>query len=215
MREFVALLLGYLLGSVLPADLLARARRIDIRAVGTRNPGTSNALAELGVVPGLITAVYDVSVGVVAMIVAWRLGLAEPWIYLAGLLALLGHVFPVFSRFRGGQGMAASAGMVIFGTAIALVRGWLTVLGILMLAVLAVGVLAGTRRGNIVGIVVVPLLALELAARASDWQFVAFMTGLCVWIVAVQVAMVRAERPWLGGPLGKLAARAFGGRERV
>lgn len=193
MRIAIALLIGYLLGSVLPADIFARVRGVDIRAVGTRNPGATNALRELGRGPGLLTAAYDMSVGLVAMSVATALGLETGWVYLAGLSAVVGHIFPVFFGFRGGQGMAASTGMLLYGMGVALGNGWLTMPGLLVLAMLGLAVLTITRSASVVGVFAVPVLAVEILAVGADWRFTAFMLVLCAHIWAVQVGMVRSQ----------------------
>lgn len=193
MRVLLALFIGYLLGSVLPADLFGRAYGVDIRAVGTRNPGTTNALQQLGLVPGLITGLYDTSVGLVSMYVASLLGLSPGWAYLAGIAAVVGHCFPVFFGFRGGQGMAAATGMLVNGMSVALAHSWLSAFGIGLLAVLAVAVFALTRSATVVGVIVTPLLELELLLARPDWRFMAFMTALAGLIWATQVGLARSE----------------------
>lgn len=207
MRQVLALTLGYLLGSVLPADLLARSRGVDIRAVGTRNPGATNALEQLGLVPGLIAGAYDVSVGLVSMYVAWRLGLSTGWIYLAGMAAVVGHVLPVFFRFRGGQGMAAATGMLVYELLVSLARGQLTWIGIATLWVVAATVFVLFRSATIVGVLVVPVLEVELLLSRPDWQFLIFMTGLAGLIWVVQLSIARQQhlfrladpvRQWVG-----------------
>ena len=194
MRELLALSIAYLLGSVLPADLLARAQGVDIRAVGTRNPGATNALEQLGLVPGLIAGAYDVSVGLASMYVAARLGLPTGWIYLAGLAAVVGHIFPVFFGFRGGQGMAAATGMLVYEMWVALTRDQLSWVGIGMLGVLAVVVFVLSRSASVVGALVVPVLELEVFLSGADWQFVTFMTALAGIIWVVQLSIVRQNR---------------------
>jgi glycerol-3-phosphate acyltransferase PlsY len=194
MREVLALFIGYLLGSVLPADLLGRSRGIDIRGIGTRNPGTTNALRELGLVPGVITGAYDVSVGLVSMYVASSLGLALGWTYLAGVAAIVGHLYPVFFGFHGGQGMAAATGILVYEMGVALANGWLTVFGIGVLAALAIAVFALTRSATVVGVVVAPLLALEILLAGPGWEFAAFMTALAGFIWATQLSIALHER---------------------
>ncbi len=193
MREALALVIGYLLGSVLPADLFARARGVDIRAVGTRNPGATNALQQLGVVPGLLTAAYDLSVGVLAMYVAARLGLPAVWQYLAGVSAILGHVFPVFFRFRGGQGMAATTGLLLYQMGVGLAQGWLTPAVLAALATVGLVVFGLTRSATMVGVVCAPLLVAGLALSRPDPLYLAFVTGLAGWIWLVQVDLMRRQ----------------------
>lgn len=191
MRETLVLVIGYLLGSVLPADLLARRRGVDIRAVGTRNPGATNALHELGVVPGLLVGAYDASVGLVAMYVAHALGLSHGWMYAAAVAAIVGHRFPIFFRFRGGQGMAATTGVLVFELGIALTRGWLSVFDLALLAVGAAVVFVLTRSATLVGVITVPLLIAETILGPADRQFAAFLTLLALYIWVVQIGIAR------------------------
>ena len=193
MKIVAALGIAYLLGSVLPADLLARARGVDIRAVGTRNPGATNALHELGLLPGLVTAAYDMSVGLVSMYVASALGLASGWVYVAGLTAILGHNYPLFAGFRGGQGMAAATGMLLYCIGLALYRGWLAPAGLGLLVLTGAIVFALTRSATVVGVVTPPLLVAAVLFGRPDWQFAAFASVLAAFVWTTQVGIARHE----------------------
>jgi glycerol-3-phosphate acyltransferase PlsY len=192
-REALALLIGYLLGSVLPADLLARARGVDIRAVGTRNPGATNAIGELGAASGVITLAYDASVGLVAMYVAWLLGLTPGWGYLAAIAAIVGHCYPVFFHFRGGQGMAAATALLLYQMGIALADGGLTPQGLALLAAAGLTVFVLTGSASVVGVLVAPALVLQIALGRTDAQSAWFTAGLAgfIWLTQVGVARER------------------------
>ena len=201
MRELLAIVIGYLLGSVLPADLLARAQGVDIRAVGTKNPGSTNALQQLGPIPGIITTLYDVSVGLIAMYVASLLGVSTGWIYAAGVAAIVGHVFPIYFGFHGGEGMAATTGILVYEMGVALDEGWLTLTGVGLLVVIALVVFALTRSASMVGVIVAPLLAIEIVLGRPDPIFAVFMVGLAAFIWAIQLRRVRRDDLWhLSGP---------------
>jgi acyl phosphate:glycerol-3-phosphate acyltransferase len=185
----IALVIGLLLGSVLPADLLARIRGIDIRSVGDGNPGTVNAFRVLGWGPGLVTGLYDVSVGVVAIQIARLLGVAEGAGYLAGIMALVGHRFPVYLGFRGGgQGMAASAGMLVYGVGVGLSRGWLSPWVVAGLLVVVVAGLAVDRSGRTAALVMLPALVGAIVLGPGDWTFSAFMVVVAGRIWTIQLA---------------------------
>lgn len=118
-KAALGVLLGYLLGSFLPAYFLARwLEGVDLRRVGTGNVGVSNLRAQLGrwwpVIPA---AVYDAGKGLAAVVVAGWIGVPEPLSYLAGTGAILGHVFPFYLGFRGGQGAATAAGLAFWAVA--------------------------------------------------------------------------------------------------
>jgi glycerol-3-phosphate acyltransferase PlsY len=107
----VAVVAGYLLGSIPVAVLVARTRGFDPRAVGDRNPGYWNVKEQVGARASLPVFVGDVAKGVAAGVVgvllddpAW--GIA----YAAVGAAMIGHAYPVFAGFRGGRSILAFVG---------------------------------------------------------------------------------------------------------
>jgi glycerol-3-phosphate acyltransferase PlsY len=112
-----AVLLGYLLGSILPAYLVARARGIEIRTLGSGNPGITNVAETMGYAVAALIAPYDVLKAPIAMVAALALGVSPPLAYLAGAAAFLGHRAPFYLRFRGGEGIAPLVGIAFFSLA--------------------------------------------------------------------------------------------------
>jgi len=111
MRIVIAIALGYLFGSIPFALLLTRPRGIDLRHVGSRNIGAANVLRTAGVVPAIAVMLLDGAKGAMAVVAA-RLMSDDPAVVMtAGLAAIVGHVYPAWLRFRGGKGVAASAGV--------------------------------------------------------------------------------------------------------
>jgi glycerol-3-phosphate acyltransferase PlsY len=105
---------AYLLGSIPTALIVSmRIKRVDIRSVGDGNMGARNTFHELGPKFGVMVAVIDFSKGALSVFLAYILGLNLGWQILAGILAILGHDFPVFANFRGGQGTATSLGTML------------------------------------------------------------------------------------------------------
>lgn len=204
LNALLASAIGLLLGSVLPADLLARRRGIDIRSVGDGNPGTVNAVRGLGWAPGLITLAYDALVGIAAIGIALLLGVSEGQAYLAGIMTVVGHRFPVFTGFRGGgQGMAASAGMLVYGIGVALSRGWLSAVGLGVLVATLLVTFVVTRSDEVAAIVMLPVLVVMLLAGRADRQFLAFMTAIAAYMWVVQVGAVWGHsRAWRVRPTG-------------
>ena len=107
------ILLGYLLGSIPTGVLAARSVGVDIRRVGSGNIGTANVLRAAGKKAAVITLVGDMLKGFVPVMLAMALVEAQ-WVpALAAFATLAGHTWPVFLGFRGGKGVATSAGTVI------------------------------------------------------------------------------------------------------
>ena len=106
--------LGYLLGCSNMALYLAKLKGVDIRAGGTGNPGASNAMVLMGWWAGVITAFHDIGKSALAVYLARRFCPDFAYAGLtAGFFAVLGHMFPVFMRFRGGKGLASYFGMIL------------------------------------------------------------------------------------------------------
>jgi glycerol-3-phosphate acyltransferase PlsY len=114
LRTIVAAIAGYLIGTIPSADIasrLASRRRgpSDLRAVGTGNPGALNAAKSLGWKWGVLVLAGDIGKGVVASVAGRRLAGANG-AYAAGAASVVGHCLPVWNGFRGGKGVATSAG---------------------------------------------------------------------------------------------------------
>jgi glycerol-3-phosphate acyltransferase PlsY len=110
MTDLLAVVAAYLMGSIPFAQLLSKRRGVDLRHVGSGNVGATNVLRTLGVRPAVLAMMLDAVKGTVAVLVAQRLtnGAAAP--VAAGLASMIGHVYPVWLRFRGGKGVATAAG---------------------------------------------------------------------------------------------------------
>src|SRR5438874_9096606 len=107
----VLVVVGYLLGSISFAVLLVRVTTgSDIRAKGSGNAGATNVLRAHGKKLALAVALLDVAKGTAAVLLV-RLVTADPrYAAAAGFAAILGHVFPLYSGFRGGKGVATAVG---------------------------------------------------------------------------------------------------------
>ena len=109
----LTVILAYLLGSVPSAYLVGRRRRgVDIRQVGSRNMGAMNVFYSVGFWWGLLVLALDIGKGAAAVGIATALELPEAARLAAGLVAVLGHIFPVFLGFKGGKGGASCIGVL-------------------------------------------------------------------------------------------------------
>ena len=113
MEEIIAVVFGYLAGSVPFAFLLARRRGVDLRRRGSGNVGAANVLRTSGVPNAVVAMCLDVAKGALAVLVAQRLsgGPAAP--VAGGLAAVIGHIYPAWIGFRGGKGVATAAGVFV------------------------------------------------------------------------------------------------------
>lgn len=107
-------LMGYVIGSIPFSFLVARLFGVtDVRTVGSGNVGATNVMRSAGKAPGAAALILDGSKGAVTVLVARSLSGSEAAVCVAGLFAVLGHLFPVWLGFRGGKGVATGAGLFI------------------------------------------------------------------------------------------------------
>ena len=111
--NIVAIVIGYLLGSIPFAYIIARMKKgVDIRDVGGGNVGALNTYREIGPIWGISVLATDIIKGVLAVMVARWLGLSIEWICVAGFAAVIGHNWPIFIKFKGGKGAATIMGVL-------------------------------------------------------------------------------------------------------
>lgn len=142
---------AYLLGSIPTGLLLGKLYGIDVRKEGSGNIGATNLYRTVGRKVGLWTLLGDCLKGMLPVLVAWKLGMAEPMQAWIGLAAFCGHVFSVFLRFKGGKGVATALGVF-------LALAPLAVLGALAVFVLLVLIWRYISLGSIVAAAVMPLI---------------------------------------------------------
>lgn len=109
--EATMLIFAYLLGSVPTGYLMGAWMGVDVRTAGSGNIGATNVARVVGKRQGILTLAADVAKGVIPVFAAFQLGLAPAAAALIGTAAFLGHLYPVFLKFRGGKGVATAWGV--------------------------------------------------------------------------------------------------------
>jgi len=108
----LAIIVAYLIGSVPFALLLARRwGAADPRTLGSGNLGAANVLRASGVRAGVIVAVLDVAKGAASVALAMRISSGPVAPAAAGFAAVVGHIYPVWLKFKGGKGVATACGV--------------------------------------------------------------------------------------------------------
>ena len=171
---------AYLIGTFPSATLVARANGVDIRTVGSGNPGASNVTRVLGWRRGLWVFVLDAAKGALAA----GIGLAvdgRPLAYLLGAAAVVGHVFPAWQRFRGGKGVATGGG--VFAV--------LSPLVFIVLVAIWFAVSRLTKKASVASIVILALLPIGVAVVRREWWEVLATIGICVLVMARHLGNVK------------------------
>jgi glycerol-3-phosphate acyltransferase PlsY len=110
----ITVISGYLLGSIPGAYIIAKlSKGVDIRKVDTGNVGAASTLRAIGVWQGIVAGLIDIAKGSAAIFIAQMMGVSILWILGAGFAAYLGHNYPVYLGFKGGQGVATMIGIFL------------------------------------------------------------------------------------------------------
>jgi len=170
-------LAAYLGGSIPTGLLLARARGVDLRAVGSGNIGATNVARAMGRGFAIAVLVGDALKGFLPVFIGrrWLTQLPPSAIAIAGLAAIVGHMFTIFLRGRGGKGVATSLGVALALSPLAALCGF-------GLYVLAYAVLRLSSVGSLLGIWSFPVFATLLGGLPRPYLYLATFVAILVTI---------------------------------
>lgn len=185
-------LLAYLLGTFPSADLVARRHGVDVTTAGSGNPGASNVVRLLGWKAGALVLVLDAAKGAIAAAVGLALdGHRGAWIL--GVAAVMGHIFPVWRKFKGGRGVATGAGVFI------VVYPGVT----LVLALVWVVIARGLHKASVASLTVAILAPAIVIVRGGSALDIAIVSAVAVLLVLRHASnlkrLIRGEEHGLGG----------------
>ena len=110
------LIIAFILGSIPFGIIIAKAKGVDLKKVGSRNIGATNVLRSLGRWPAALTLLGDIFKGAIAVAIGRYLGVGPLYEGLIGISAILGHNFSIFLGGKGGKGVATSLGVLFIYT---------------------------------------------------------------------------------------------------
>lgn len=169
---------AWVLGTFPSAQLVARAKGVDVTSEGSGNPGASNVARLLGWRYGLAVLAIDFAKGAAAAgIGLWAGG--RPGAYACGAAAVLGHTFPIWRK--GGKGVATAGGMLVVLFPVVVV-----VLGVVWFLVAQV-----LKKASLASLLVIVAFPTLVAIAGYDWWEVAVLAGLAVLLVVRHAANIR------------------------
>lgn len=162
MTDLLLACAAYLLGTFPSAFIISKIfGGLDIRATGSGNVGAMNTAREVGILPGVLTLLLDLLKALFAVYLATRFGTCSYMPLIAGLLAILGHNYNVFLKFKGGKGLASLAGVLMIISPI-------IILYLMILYLILIFLIKDTNAAAGVGILSLPLfLGLETGDPAG------------------------------------------------
>jgi glycerol-3-phosphate acyltransferase PlsY len=181
---------SYLLGSVPFSYLVARARGVDLRKVGSGNIGGANVWRNCGFGPFLVAVLLDIAKGTAMPLVArYGFELSEWSVVLIGLAAILGHTKSVFMGFQGGKAVATSGGVLLATVPLVVgiaLLGWVLAFAAARMASLASLVAAGVAAVTVA--VLLTLGQIPPAYAAFTW----FAAALVFWLHRSNIERIMA-----------------------
>ncbi|MCY4418166.1 MAG: glycerol-3-phosphate acyltransferase [Chloroflexi bacterium] len=189
-RILAAALVGYLLGSIPFAYLVARLKGIDIFETGSRRAGTANVFWHVGRRRGMMVFACDVLKGAAAVYVAWMFGHHELLGLIAGGAAIAGHWKSIFTGFKGGDGM-----VVLVGVSLAYLN-WFVFIGIIAGIVSVLLFRRSVFRSSIgiFGGFGLMLAANQLLSHRG-WEYMLGLTALALVVVTHNILTNADHRP--------------------
>jgi len=158
---------SYLIGSIPFAYIFSWIwSKVDIRAIGSENVGTTNVFKEIGFLPGVLTGVFDGLKGLVAVLIGGAAGLNGEFIAL--IAAMAGHIWPVWLKFHGGGGLATFIGGML------LISEWWVVL--LLLGIWGAAYLI-FKKHDLSAIIACYICPFLLGIIYSSWRHFLFGVG--------------------------------------
>lgn len=153
---------------------MGRFAGVDVRAAGSGNIGATNVARTAGRYAGLVTLLVDVAKGALPVWAARFIGETPTIVALVGCAAFVGHLFPIFSCFRGGKGVATAAGIFLVLAPAALAVS-------LMAFALTVASTRIVSLASLVAVTAMPLIVALLGHRDTV-LLTATMIAVAVWI---------------------------------
>jgi acyl phosphate:glycerol-3-phosphate acyltransferase len=168
------ILIAYLIGSIPVGIILAKMKGADPRKVGSGNIGATNVMRAAGKKLGILTLVGDILKGLVPTLAAIYYRQPYPLIAAVGLATFLGHLFPLYLKFRGGKGVATALGVYLVLSPLAiLINVIIFILVLLKWHYVSLGSLIGT------GLVPVTLIALKAPA---EYVYLSLIIGVLIFV---------------------------------
>jgi len=191
------LLAAYLLGAFPTSYLVARRKGIDLRKEGSGNLGATNVYRVLGFAPALVVMIVDLAKGFapVWFFPQWD-GRTGAWDLAYGVAAIAGHVWPIYTRFRGGKGVATAGGTVLALAPVAMTIAFFVWMGTLLLT-------RTVSVASLLAAILVPIMARGAAAPRSVVMYSLLLAVIVWWthrwnlvrLVRREELQIRFKRP--------------------
>jgi acyl phosphate:glycerol-3-phosphate acyltransferase len=168
------IVISYLIGAIPAGVILAKLKGIDPRKTGSGNIGATNVMRAAGKALGAFTLIGDILKGLIPAALAIHFGQPYPVIAAIGLAAFIGHLFPIYLKFKGGKGVATALGVYVA----------IHPLAILISIIVFILVFIKWRYvslGSLIGTAVMPFALISLKAPFA-YTYLSLIVGILIFI---------------------------------
>lgn len=173
-QYIVYTVISYLVGSIPIGLILSKIKGKDPRMVGSGNIGATNVMRTAGKALGIITLIGDAAKGFIPVSIALFTGQQESLIAVVGLATFIGHLYPLYLRFKGGKGVATALGVYIAVSP-------LSVLISIIVFVLALVKWRYVSLGSLIGTGVMPI-SLMIFKLPNEYILLSLIIGFFIFI---------------------------------
>ena len=111
---FVLIIISYIIGSVNSSIVFSKIYKLpDPREYGSKNPGATNILRSGNKILALAIVIFDILKGFLPVVIAYYFLKEDLYVQIVGVIAVIGHIYPIFYKFKGGKGVATSFGSIL------------------------------------------------------------------------------------------------------
>lgn len=178
----IFIIIGYLVGSISPAYFLTKLiKHVDIRKTGDGKAGATNVLHVVGFWPAILTALFDLVKGILAFAIASMFS-GGTWPFFAALAAVIGHIFPFYLNFKGGQGAATCAGLFLYFIYLLVIDKFLPIGSLFILIAVVTAIFAITRKKEFIVLISMPSMIFLLWKNYNIDNLVIFTSIICLYL---------------------------------
>ena len=196
----LAIVIAYLLGSIPFAYIAGHlVKGVDIRKVGGGNMGAVNTMREIGPIPGFTVLLADMAKGALAVLVAQWLDIPLFWVFVVGGVAVVGHNWPVWLKFKGGLGLATTLGALLALTPVEFAISFAIIVIVVLLT-------SNMRLGAGVGIAFLPLI---IWLMGGELDLIVYSVALPVFCGLKGFTRLKSDMVRIGSKKGLIVDREY------
>jgi glycerol-3-phosphate acyltransferase PlsY len=178
---FICIVIAYLVGSIPTGMILGKIwNKKDIRQYGSGSTGATNVMRTIGYKAAIIVLIIDILKGAFAVYISYVISNYE-WVYsISGISVIIGHIIPIFAKFKGGKGVATGVGAMLLINPFGIIGLIIGILTILISRLVSLGSIVGC----ISGMIIMLIIHIFLNNQDSYWDLIFFIFATIIILIS-------------------------------